>query len=76
MEFCNVYNKLFSNDAPKIIYCPKTCIPLIEEGEINEVIKNYHTGKTNDRGITETVNQIRSKYYILSKYERENYKFH
>lgn len=63
-DFSRVYINHFNNNAPEIISCPKHRTPLIENDDIQEIIKVHHEGKTNHRGINETTKCISQKYYF------------
>lgn len=63
-DFSRVYITHFNNNAPEVISCPKHRTPLIEDDEIQEVIRAHHEGKTNHRGINETTKHISNRYYF------------
>ncbi|KAF2895820.1 hypothetical protein ILUMI_10353 [Ignelater luminosus] len=45
---------------------------IVGEEERFEIMKGYHLGKTNHRGITETVEAISKRYYFPKIYEQVN----
>lgn len=62
-KFSSLFQKYFKNSQIQLIKCTQKLIDVIDENEINEIIQNYHEGKTNHRGIDETENQIKKQYY-------------
>lgn len=61
--FCEVIRKYFKWPSLKLKYCQIKLMDVTDKNDIQEIIKNYHEGKTNHRGIEETERQIKSKYY-------------
>ncbi|KAK9752582.1 hypothetical protein QE152_g4154 [Popillia japonica] len=62
-QFCREYCKLFGQNGPEIIRCTKELEVVEDEEKRNELIKNHHEGKTNHRGITETISYLQRRYY-------------
>ncbi|KAK9752213.1 Integrase zinc binding domain [Popillia japonica] len=65
-DFCNVYITHFNNNGPKLYRCLRKLQVIEDEERQLEIIKNYHEGKTNHRGINETVKQLQQRYYWLN----------
>lgn len=62
-NFNSVLQTYFDANSYKLISC-KTMNTDIESKEEQQIaIKNYHEGKTNHRGITETYNKLKQIYY-------------
>ncbi|GJQ71853.1 hypothetical protein Trydic_g14250 [Trypoxylus dichotomus] len=62
-QFCREYCNLFGQNGPEIIRCTKQLEVIEEEEERNRLIKNHHEGKTNHRGVTETLSYLQRRYY-------------
>ena len=62
-QLCRTYTTHFSNNGPKIIRCTEKALVIEDTEEQLRVIKNYHEGITNHRGINETLKQIQQKYF-------------
>lgn len=62
-KFCEVYCDHFSQQGPKIIRCTNRLVTIIHKEIQEDLIKNHHEGKTNHRGITETMKQLQRKYF-------------
>ena len=62
-DFCNVYLKHFSASGPKLVRCTKLVNTVQDEEEQLLMIKNHHEGKTNHRGISETLEYLKQNYY-------------
>ncbi|KAK9722747.1 hypothetical protein QE152_g19498 [Popillia japonica] len=58
-QFCREYCKLFGQNGPEMIRCTKELEVVEDEEKRNELIKNHYEGKTNHRGITQTISYIR-----------------
>lgn len=67
--FSNIVNKLFNRNGPEIIYCTERREVIQDEELINQAIKFQHEGKTNHRGVNETIRQLQRKYYFPSMKE-------
>ncbi|KAK9736702.1 Integrase zinc binding domain [Popillia japonica] len=65
-DFCNVYITYFNNNRPKLYRCLRKLQVIEDEERQLEIIKNYNEGKTNHRGINETVKQLQRRYYWLN----------
>lgn len=61
--FCEVIRKTFKWPSLKMKRCLKKLIDITDKNEIPEIIKNYHEAKSNHRGIDETLQRIKEKYY-------------
>ena len=61
--FCEVVRKNFKWPSLRFKRCLKKLIDVIDKPEIPNIIRNYHEGKTNHRGIDETECRIKEKYY-------------
>lgn len=62
-ELCRNYCRLFTHEGPTVIrYLQKRTEVLDEEQQILTV-RNYHEGKTNHRGINETLAKIKNNFY-------------
>ena len=65
-EMCNIYIQHFNDKGPKITRCTTRVRIIDKKEEKLEIIIQYHEGKSNHRGINETVKQIQ-KYYHWPK---------
>lgn len=61
--FCEVIRKNFKWPSIQFKRCTIKLIDVVTKNDIQDVIKNYHEGKSNHRGIDETEQKIKSKYY-------------
>lgn len=61
--FCEVVRKNFKWPSFKFKRCLTKLADVTNEEEIAEIVKNYHEGKTNHRGIEETQNKVKKRYY-------------
>ena len=61
-EFCRIVQRNFKWPCYKFI-CTVIKLIDVEEDEISQVIQNYHEGKSNHRGISETETRIKLRYY-------------
>lgn len=64
-NFNKVYLAKFSERGPKLIRCTKLNNTIKDNEEQILLIKNHHEGKTNHRGITETIEHIKKNYYWI-----------
>lgn len=62
-KFCKVYLEHFSEKGPKLIRCLKQVNTVTDMEEQILLIKNHHEGKTNHRGINETLERLKQNYY-------------
>lgn len=62
-RFAACVAKYFKNSELCLTKCNTKLLDVTEEDEIQEIIESYHTSKTNHRGIQETYEQIKRKYY-------------
>lgn len=62
-KFSLVIQKYFKNTQLNFVKCTEKLIDVESEQEILEVIQNYHESKTNHRGLDETENKIKTRYY-------------
>lgn len=62
-NFCTVYIKHFNDNGPKIIRCTQKVTVIDDINDQLELINTHHTGKTNHRGIDETVAYLRRRYF-------------
>lgn len=62
-DFCKTYLKHFSVNGPKIIKCTKLVNTIADKDEQILFIKFQHEGKTNHRGINETLEKLKRNYY-------------
>lgn len=62
-DFCQVYLKNFSERGPKLIRCTKRLNLIREVEEQLLLIRNHHEGKTNHRGINETLEYLKRNYF-------------
>lgn len=61
--FCDVISRNFRWPSLKFKRCTIKLIDVINNDDVKAVIKNYHEGKTNHRGIDETEQRIKMRYY-------------
>lgn len=61
--FCEVLRKNFKWPSIKFKRCTIKLIDVTDKNSIKEIIQNYHESKTNHRGIDETEQRIKVKYY-------------
>ena len=62
-KFCRVYTEHFNDEGPKLIRCTTRITTINDTEEQQQIIENYHQGKTNHRGITETLKHLQRLYY-------------
>lgn len=62
-DFCKVYLENFSQTGPKLIRCLKRVNTVTDIEEQILIIQNHHLGKTNHRGINETLDHLKKNYY-------------
>ncbi|KAK9704205.1 hypothetical protein QE152_g28430 [Popillia japonica] len=62
-ELCKVYTEHFTNNGPKIYRCMYRVRIVKDAAEKLEIIMLHHEGKTDHRGIEETLQQIGRRYY-------------
>lgn len=62
-RFVTSVAKNFKNTELNLVKCNTKLLDVICEEEIPEIIDAYHISKTNHRGINETYEQIKRKYY-------------
>lgn len=62
-EFSKVITKNFKHPSLKFKRCMTKLIDVTDETEVQEIIQAYHEGKTNHRGMEETEQRIKNKYY-------------
>lgn len=73
-QFNKVYLERFSEKGPKLIRCTKLINTVIDKEEQILLIKNHHEGKTNHRGISETLEYLKRNYFWIGmKKEITNY---
>lgn len=60
---CKVYLKKFSKSKFKIIRCLKRVQVIKHKEQQIEIMKDYHQGKQNHRGINETLSKIKNNYF-------------
>lgn len=68
-DFCKVYVTHFNNNGPKLYRCLNKLQVVTNVDDQIDIIRNYHEGKTNHRGINETLKQLQRKYYWLNMKE-------
>jgi hypothetical protein len=68
-QFNRICLEHFNARGPKIIRCTRRCTYVESRDEQNEIIKRYHEGKTNHRGITETRKHLQRTYYWINMNE-------
>lgn len=61
--FCEIVRTHFRYPSYKLQRHMTKLVDVIDPDEIKDIINNYHTGKTNHRGIQETLDRINKKYY-------------
>lgn len=61
--FSNTLQNYFKHSALKLRKCTKKLIDVTNNDDLKEIIQNYHESKSNHRGIDETYNRIKEKYY-------------
>lgn len=61
--FCEAVRKNFKWPSLVLKKCNTKLIDVTNKDDIHEIIKAYHEGKSNHRGIDETEQKIKSKYY-------------
>lgn len=61
--FSNTLQKYFKWPSIKIKRCTKKLVDITNKNDIKEIIQNYHEGKSNHRGIDETYQKIKERYY-------------
>lgn len=47
----------------KLVFCNRMVETVTDLTEQDEIVRNYHTGKTNHRGVTETLHRLQRTYY-------------
>lgn len=62
-RFVTAFMIYFKTSEIKFIKCTSKLVDVVDDSEKNEIIENYHLGKTNHRGITETTWKIKNIYY-------------
>lgn len=62
-DFCHAYLNHFSETGPKLIRCTKLVNTVADKDEQILMVKNHHEGKTNHRGINETLEYLKRNYY-------------
>nr|CAH7733080.1 unnamed protein product [Callosobruchus chinensis] len=62
-KFSSIVQTFFKNSQIKLTKCTKKLIDVTDQDEIINIIKNYHLGKTNHRGLDETEKRIKPIYY-------------
>lgn len=62
-KFSSILQKHFKNSEIQMVKCNKKLIDVLDEDEILQTIRNHHEGKTNHRGIEETLQRIKKNYY-------------
>lgn len=60
---CELLQKTFKNTAFDLVKCNQQLEDVNSFERQQEIIRNYHEGKTNHRGVNETEIQIRRRYY-------------
>lgn len=61
--FCEVVRKNFKWPSIKLKRCKYKRLDITNTADIPEIIKNYHEGKSNHRGVEETEQRIKNIYY-------------
>lgn len=61
-QFCKVYLEKNSGQGPKLIRCTEM-VNTVTDIEQIMLVKHHHEGKTNHRGINETLEQLKRNYY-------------
>ena len=61
--FCEIIRKTFKYPSYRFRRTTQKLIDVENPEDMESVIKNYHESKTNHRGIDETENRIKQKYY-------------
>lgn len=59
----NIIQKQFKNSELKLFKCTKALQDVEDSDEQNDIIENYHNGKTNHRGSDETYNRLKERYF-------------
>lgn len=62
-KFSSVMLSTFKESQILMDHCTEFLIDLQDKQEINETIKTYHIGKTNHRGIEETYQHLKRRYF-------------
>ena len=62
-DFSNVYVKHFNNKGPRMIRCTTRVTVVKDIDDQLELVALHHVGKTNHRGIDETTEYLKRKYY-------------
>lgn len=62
-RFAAIITQYFKNSELNLIRCTNKILDVTTVEEVNEVINNYHVGKTNHRGVQETYEKIKRRYY-------------
>lgn len=62
-QMCNFIPQTFKYSSYKLLKSNKILIDVTKEEEQKSLIKTQHEGLTNHRGIKETIDQLRTKYY-------------
>lgn len=60
---CDILQKTFKNTAYNLVKCNHILEDVNSTERQQEILRNYHEGKTNHRGVNETEAQIRRRYY-------------
>lgn len=62
-KFSTILQKYFKNSEIRMIKCTSKLLDVTDDDEIIQTIKNHHEGKTNHRGIDETIRRIKERWY-------------
>lgn len=63
-RFAATIAKYFKSSQLQLVKCTKKLLDIGSDEEVEEIINNYHSGKNNHRGIQETYEQIKRRYYF------------
>ncbi|CAH1972087.1 unnamed protein product [Acanthoscelides obtectus] len=62
-KFSVVLQRMFKSDALKFKMCRTKLVDVTDKTDIKDIIRNYHESKSNHRGIEETHQRIKEKYF-------------
>lgn len=60
---CEIIRRIFKNTSFDLVKCNGVLEDVNNKERQTQIIRNYHEGKTNHRGITEVETQIKRRYY-------------
>jgi transposase InsO family protein len=64
-QIIDIYEKGECGLANQLVGCKQRVETVMDEDRQQELVKNYHVGKTNHRGVTETVARMKRHYFWI-----------